>query len=233
MPTDSACQRGRTASAFVVAGAFWATMAAAQETDVKSVSVADTRDMRFCEILIVMPEGVDVYNTTGVSDCPDDLWSKMDLQAVATEFGAEKVEQNGPHFWMMDSQTFDVGKEATIGGIQARWVAQLDPAIMKSAAKGIAPYTVFTPKKTQKMTYAKGKPAYELVDPEGNIYVLQAHEAQFPIDTLDTLGDRLDLPEGWQFRTETLSEDLVLDLGPDKTIYAVGDVFHQYWTRIP
>jgi hypothetical protein len=27
-------------------------------------------------------------------------------------------------------------------------------------------------------------------------------------------------------------EDLVLDLGPDKTIYAVGDEFHQYYTRI-
>jgi hypothetical protein len=25
---------------------------------------------------------------------------------------------------------------------------------------------------------------------------------------------------------------LVLDLGPDKTIYAVGDEFHQYYTRI-
>jgi hypothetical protein len=24
----------------------------------------------------------------------------------------------------------------------------------------------------------------------------------------------------------------VLDLGPDKTIYAVGDEFHQYYTRI-
>jgi hypothetical protein len=40
------------------------------------------------------------------------------------------------------------------------------------------------------------------------------------------------LPKGWKFRTRTLTEDLVLDLGPDKTIYAVGDEFHQYYTRI-
>jgi len=26
---------------------------------------------------------------------------------------------------------------------------------------------------------------------------------------------------------------LVPDLSPDKTIYAVGDEFHQYYTRIP
>jgi hypothetical protein len=30
-----------------------------------------------------------------------------------------------------------------------------------------------------------------------------------------------------------LTEDLVLDLGPDPTIHAVGDEFHQYYTRIP
>jgi len=41
------------------------------------------------------------------------------------------------------------------------------------------------------------------------------------------------LPKGWEFRTRTLNEDLVLDLRPDKPIYAVGDEFHQYWTRIP
>ncbi len=41
------------------------------------------------------------------------------------------------------------------------------------------------------------------------------------------------LPEGWQYRTRTPTEDLVLDLGPDQTIYAVGDEWLQYYTRIP
>jgi hypothetical protein len=31
----------------------------------------------------------------------------------------------------------------------------------------------------------------------------------------------------------TSTDDLILDLKPDQTIYAVGDDFHQYWTRIP
>jgi hypothetical protein len=211
----------------------FATIAAAQDADVKSVTVSDSRDMRFCEILMVKATGVDVYNTTGVSDCPENLWSAMDVKAVAAEFGAEKVEQNGPHFWMMDLQTLEVGEEITVSGIKARFVARLDPAILNTASTGIAPYTVFTPKKTQKMTYEKGKPVYEIVDPDGHVYVLQAHEEQFPIETLDKLGDKLNLPEGWQFRTRTLTDDLVLDLGPSQTIYAVGDVFHQYWTRIP
>jgi hypothetical protein len=40
------------------------------------------------------------------------------------------------------------------------------------------------------------------------------------------------LPKGWKYGTRTPTEDLVLDLGPDQTIYAVGDEFHQYYTRI-
>src|SRR5262249_2367976 len=101
-------------------------------------------------------------------------------------------------------------------------------------AQGSEPYKVFTPKKTQKMVYFKGKPVYELVDADGNVYVMQAHEEQFPIDSLPKLGEKLKkLPKGWQYRTRDLTEDLVLDLAPDQTIYAVGDEFHQYYTRIP
>ena len=74
------------------------------------------------------------------------------------------------------------------------------------------------PKKTQRMVYAKGKSVFELIDPDGHIYVLQAHDAQFPIESLAKLGEQMkQLPKGWQYRTRALTEDLVLDLGPDKT----------------
>jgi len=69
--------------------------------------------------------------------------------------------------------------------------------------------------------------------PDGNVYVLQAHEERFPIDSLAKLGDQLKLPSGWKFRTQDLSEDLILDLKADQTVYAIGDEYHQYWTRIP
>jgi hypothetical protein len=77
---------------------------------------------------------------------------------------------------------------------------------------------IFVPKKTQRMVYAKGKSVFELIDPDGHIYVLQAHDAQFPIESLAKLGEQMkQLPKGWQYRTRALTEDLVLDLGPDKT----------------
>ena len=200
----------------------------------QAVTVANTRDMRFGEILVVKETGVEIYNTTGLNDCPAKLWDKMDLDKIKQQFGAKAVQKNGPHFWMMDSQTLLLGETASFGGIDARYAATLDPDTVQKSAKGSAPYKVFMPKKTQKMVYSKGKAVYELVDADGNIYVLQAHDEQFPIESLAKLGDKMkELPKGWQFRTRILTEDLILDLGPDKTIYAVGDEFHQYYTRIP
>jgi len=189
--------------------------------------------MRFGEILVVKPTGIEIYNTTGLNDCPLDLWNAMDVEMIRQQYGALKVEKNGPHFWMMDSQTVLFGETASFGGLEARWAATLPLATVQKAAQGSEPYKVFNPKKTQKMVYSKGKPVHELVDPDGNAYVLQAHDERFSMDSLATLSSQLKLPNGWKYRNRILTEDLVMDLTPDQTIYAVGDEFHQYWTRIP
>jgi hypothetical protein len=220
-------------SALLIAGCASNPPTEAPTRTVKPYTITDTRDMRFGEILVVKRSGVEVYNTTGLNDCPSDLWNALDLEKIRKQFGALKVDKNGPHYWMMDSQTVSFGETVSFGGLEARWAATLPLATAEKAAKGSVPYKVFTPKKTQKMVYSKGKPVYELVDPDGNIYVLQAHEERFPIESLPKLGEQLKLPTGWQFRTRILTEDLVMDLAPDQTIYAVGDEFHQYWTRIP
>ncbi len=200
----------------------------------KPESFTHTRNMRYGEILVVKPTGIEVYNTTGMNKCPADLWNAMDVEKLAKELGAVKVEKNGPHFWMMDSMTGSFGETVSFGGIKARWAATLDPAIVKGMAQGMAPYHIFMPKKTQKMVYSKGKPIFELVDPDGNEYVLQAHDEQFPIESLPKLGEKIKLmPKGWQYRTRIPTEDVVLDLGPGDTIYATNDEFHQYYTRIP
>jgi hypothetical protein len=209
-------------------------IAAAQARTVKQYTIDGTRNMRFGEILVVKQSGIEVYNTTGLNDCPPELWNALDLEKIKQQFGARAVQKNGPHFWMMDSQMVSFGEQVSFGGLQARWAARLDLAVAAKAAKGSEPYQVFTPKKTQRMVYSSGKPVYELVDPDGHVYVMQAHDEQFPMESLPKLGEQLKkLPKGWQYRTRILTEDLVLDLGSDQTIHAIGDEFHQYYTRIP
>jgi hypothetical protein len=197
------------------------------------VTVENVRNKRYGEIFVINQGGIEVYNTTGLNDCPAELWDALDLESIKKEHDALSVQKNGPHFWMMDWQTLSLGEKATFGGIDARWAARAPlSAVQKSGASGAEPYKVYTPEKIQKMRYDKGKPVYELVDPEGNAYVLQARNEELPMESLATLGNELKLPAGWKYRTRILTEDLVLDLGPAKTIYAVGDDFHQYYTRI-
>lgn len=204
-----------------------------QHGSLKSYTFTDMRNMRFGEILVARRSGVQVYNTTGLNDCPANLWDALDPKKLAKEWDALKVVKNGPHFWMMDEQTMSCGDTATFADLEARWVAAVSFSIVKAQTGG-HPYTIFMPKKTQRMVYYKGKPVYELVDPDGNEYVMQAHDAEFPIESLATLGEKLKkLPAGWKYQTRILTENLVLDLTPNQTIYAVGDEFNQYYTRPP
>jgi hypothetical protein len=213
---------------------YYTTKVGFETEGVRKYTIDNTRNMRFGEILVVKERVIEVYNTTGLNDCPPELWNALPLDKIKEQFGALRVLKNGPHYWMMDSQSVSLGEKVSFGGLEARWAAKLNPGAAAKAAQGSEPYKVFLPKKTQKMVYSKGKPVYELVDPDGNVYVLQAHDEQFSLEALPKLGERLKkLPDGWKYRTRILTEDLVLDLKPDQTIHAVGDEFHQYYTRIP
>jgi hypothetical protein len=206
--------------------------AVAQARKVTAITVTDTRDMRFGEILVVKKDVAEVYNTTGLNDCPAESWDAMNTEELARENGALRIQQNGPKYWMMDSQTLMLGEKASFDGVEGRWAAALPTHLL--GKDGAVPYQVFNPRKTQRMVYRKGKPVYELVDPEGHAYALQARYERFSIESLPKLGDQMKkLPKGWKYRTRILTEDLVLDLTPDETIYGVGDEFHQYYMRIP
>lgn len=197
-----------------------------------AVTVSETRGMRYGEIFVVRPAGLDMYNSTGLNDLPAEPWEELDLEAIKDEHDALQVQKNGPKYWMMDWQELYLGETVSFGGIEMRWAARAPlSAVQAGGEAGAEPYKVLTPTKKQKIVYSAGKSVYELVDPDGRAYVLQAHSEEFTLDSLATLGDRLALPEGWQYRTRVLSEDLVMDLGPDETIYAVMDEFHQVYTR--
>ena len=62
--------------------------------------------------------------------------------------------------------------------------------------------------------FSAGQRVYELVAPTGSVYVIQSASQHVDpdntVDRLATLGERLSLPQGWQYRTPRLEEDLVV-----------------------
>ncbi len=63
--------------------------------------------------------------------------------------------------------------------------------------------------------FGAGRPVFELVDPHGQRWVMQSWsqtvDPTLSLADLPTLGERLQLPDGWSFRTSTLSSPLSID----------------------
>ena len=61
---------------------------------------------RYGEVLLVTPGEAglqaSVYNSFGLNDCPAELWSALDAQAIAAENGAATALLNGPRYWLMN-----------------------------------------------------------------------------------------------------------------------------------
>ncbi|MGB2664156.1 MAG: hypothetical protein WAK48_09145 [Candidatus Acidiferrum sp.] len=62
--------------------------------------------------------------------------------------------------------------------------------------------------------YEKGKNVYELVSPDGHVYVMQSYsqgiDKTLNEDGLQTLAMRLKLPKGWQYRVRKVDDDVIV-----------------------
>ena len=192
-------------------------------------TLEDSRDYQYCELVIDYgsPHGSDIYSTSPIAPCSLEWWDNLDLTAVAEELGAQKAVKNGPQWWSMDVVGIMASEPVEIAGVMMNFGANLPPGTM-----GLPTYTVFNPAKYQDLVWKAGQPTYRLVDPEGNVYVLQGNK--IPSDQLGALGERFkELPEGWEYRVESPTEDLVMNLAPDEPIPSVADEFDQIYIRIP
>jgi hypothetical protein len=78
-----------------------------------------------------------------------------------------------------------------------------------------------------------GKFVYELVNPEGAAYVMQARcigvDPEMTEESLMDLGSRLALPAGWSYRVRKLDSELVVDT-TDRMAIVVQDEFENSYT---
>lgn len=212
-------------------GAGGASPAQAQQ-QMEQITLTGIRDMRYCEFLLIYEDRVDIYNTSASDGCPAELWQSMDVAELAKTHGATRAQLNGPKFWAPDEQTIEFGGAKDFGGIEARYGATL-PLSALGASEGSAPYTRFTSSKKQAFVFKAGLPVYELVDPDGNSYVLNAYGAQVRDGDPANLAEQLSPAEGWSFRVSTPSRDLIVEAATDADpVQMVGDDMHQYYTLL-
>lgn len=160
-----------------------------------------------------------VYNTTGMNDCPAELFEAVDVDAVARETGSDSVWKNPRRFWMMDHLTIAlVGEPREFQGLAFNCVARMQmpsgftPDVGGQAALRYRPGQIG---RVTRYEFSAGRPVFLLRSPTGSTWVMQTYTTHKASDLteadLPALGKRLELGDGWEFKARTLDRDLILD----------------------
>ena len=166
---------------------------------------------------------VSVYNTTGQNDAdetrdsaPKPLSDKLDPKRIARQYQALAVATSPPRYWTVDWLADRVGAVRNFDGLDAAWMGNsLAPATRLSAKPVSAAYRSTLVARTAVEGFKKGSAVYLLDDPKGRTWVMISYttknDPEMTIDQLGALGDVLKPPQGWKYRTATLSKDLILE----------------------
>ena len=164
----------------------------------------DLSGKRYGEVLLVEvgesgPQAT-VYNSFPLNDCPAELWSQLDPQAIAAENGAGAALLNGPRYWLMnviEKEPQGPQERKTFGGIE-----MIKQATVALSSMNPAPYTVNEVSRNTVFVFNAGEEVYELIDPDGRRWVMQTWsqvaDPNISRDDLPGLATRLNLPDGWR-----------------------------------
>jgi len=181
--------------------------------------VPDMRNVRYGEVLGVFARDgrfeAEVFGTQLINDCPQELWETLDATEIAADMGAIGVKLNGPRYWTLDAFGQKVAVAEPVlrdfNGITMRRIATVDLGEIPK----LGPYNETKVNRGVIFFWDEGQTVHELINPEGHAYVMQALctgvDPTMSPESLLTLGERLELPDGWSYRTRVLEEELIVD----------------------
>lgn len=116
------------------------------------------------------------------------------------------------------------GKIVDFEGIEMKLVAVLETKLWEGTI-GEELYTDNEVQRTTSWIYRTNNMVYELTSPEGDVYRMQSYsqivDPNLTIDSLETLDEQLELPEGWRYEARRLTNDSVLKA--DGLAYVIND----------
>ena len=181
--------------------------------------IDNMRGVRYGEVLAMFLRDTgleaEVYGTQMLNDCPQEQWQTLDADVIAKEMGAVFAKLNGPRYWLLDGFGTKVAVIEPVfrdfNGITMRRIAVVNLGADYSPGS----YVERKINRGAVFFWDAGKKVYELVNPDGLAYVMQARcigvDPTISEESLDTLGDKLSLPAGWSYRVRVLSEEMVVD----------------------
>ncbi len=169
------------------------------------------RGQQFCEVIISKGRLFEIYSTIHSNNCPQAQWNKLDENLIKKEFNSSFVVLNGPRQLMMDgakNQLFIDEDARKFQGLAMRKSGVLHLSI-RETLYGAQPYHEHHVNQHTIWVFASGKKIYEIIDPDGNVYVMHSLNLSSSIHSekdLVNLKQRLTLPKGWQFKSGVLTK---------------------------
>lgn len=189
----------------------------AAEVGIGPDASAPMRGQRYCEVLALhLADGsatADVWNSWPLGPCPQARWAALDPKELAKQQDVPLVVLNGPRYWLMDriAKVGDVGSlpKDDFGGIPMYRQASVGIGPVADAA---TPYVAHEVDRKTTFTFDAGRRVFELVDDRGDTWVMQSwsqeEDPKLAEADLPGLGDRLELPDGWSYRSLVLDRPL-------------------------
>lgn len=175
-----------------------------------------------------------VYNNIRTQPIPLADWNASDPKQLAKEMNATKVIKNGPRFWTLDHiKGYQIGERRTFNGYDLDLMAVLDLSLMDLFNR--QNYTDRFVERYTDFYFNAGSKMFVLTNPQGVEYFMQS--ASLEVDphqdlaSLETLGDRLKLPEGWTYTVVDIQDDFVIQTRGEG--HVIQDDLHNTYQRKP
>jgi hypothetical protein len=196
------------------------------------------RGQRYCEVMLLKKMGLfqevfTVYNTLGLDDCPDQNWKTLSAEKIKHEMDVSKVLLNGPRYWTLDGIHLDNVLNRSIksfNGIKMREGAELKISILALFGM-LRHYHEHAVHRDSVWFLEANKPIYELISPQGKVFVMQSYSTQIRPQTmasLDKLNTQLHLPEGWTFKTGIIKQPVKIAPENNTTFVLQDDFLNSY-----
>jgi hypothetical protein len=192
------------------------------------VTIDNWRGKAFYEILFMNRQanggGVGFYyNSLGNDlDAPNDVvdgrFRALSADALKKQYGSDGILFNGPRRLVANGiigTAWDGCKVRVIDSVRYRVFGIFETPDLSKAVSGSLPsYQVLVSRRSNSFRFNAGETVYELITPEGAVYTMFSLSLKVDpkntIENLPTLGKRLTLPKGWNFRARKLDKDMTL-----------------------
>jgi len=191
---------------------------------------------RYCEFLLVKQIAptisVDVFNTTGLNECPQDEFDAANPAVITANSGSLIAAKGGPSRWTLDGiRNLPAGDPVDTDGLETRLIGTLTPPSLVPP-----PFAEIPISRSTVWNYRRGRTVRILISTTGKKYAMQSYSratgSTLKESDLNGLGSNpgTRIPDGWEFRTKKVKQKL-LTMRTRGAAYIVRDGFANVYQR--